>query len=62
MHFHLRVRLAVRLKGMEYSGPYSSKLTIWDFPGGPAVECQPASAGGEGLIPGPERPYMLWSS
>ena len=47
VHFHLWVRLAVRLKGMEDSGPINSKLTIWDVPGGPLAECLPANAGGK---------------
>ena len=33
-----------------------------DFPGGPVVKNPPAKAGDMGLIPGPGRPYMLWSN
>ena len=38
------------------------KLNIWDFPGGPVVKNSPANSGDTGLIPGPGRFHMPWSS
>ena len=38
------------------------KAVYGDFPGDTVVKNLPANAGDTGLIPGPERSHMLWSS
>ena len=41
---------------------YSSKCSLWGFPGGAVVENLPANAGDTGSSPGLGRSHMPWSN
>ena len=40
----------------------ADKKYFWEFPGGAVVKNPPANAGDTGLISGPGRSHMPWSS
>ena len=50
------------LQGKMPSTLSNHKSKTWGFPGGSMVRNLPADAGDAGLIPGPERPYVLRSN